>query len=111
VPGDVTREELERRLGEDGFILLDVRSELEFQGEAGYPCECDVHMSADREPVVLHDATLDRTTNIFGKPTDYDAADTWRCYQTARIITPGHRMLSDLARGEAAMAARYPEYF
>jgi len=43
--------------------------------------------------------------------TGYDAADTWRCYQTARIITPGHRMLSDLARGEAAMAARYPEYF
>jgi hypothetical protein len=43
--------------------------------------------------------------------TGYDAADTWRCYETARIIAPNHRMLSDIARGEAAMAARYPEYF
>jgi hypothetical protein len=43
--------------------------------------------------------------------TGYDAADTWRCYETARIIAPDHRMLSDIARGEAAMAARYPEYF
>ena len=39
MPGDVTREELERRLDEDGLVLLDVRSELEFRGEAGYPCD------------------------------------------------------------------------
>jgi hypothetical protein len=43
--------------------------------------------------------------------TGYDAADTWRCYETARIIAPNHRMLADITRGEAAMAARYPEYF
>jgi len=43
--------------------------------------------------------------------TGYDAGDTWRCYETARIIAPDHRMLSDITRGEAAMAARYPEYF
>ena len=36
---DVTREELERRLGEEGLVLLDVRSEAEFRGEAGYPCD------------------------------------------------------------------------
>ncbi|HKW03174.1 MAG TPA: glycerophosphodiester phosphodiesterase [Vicinamibacterales bacterium] len=29
-------------------------------------CECDVHVSADGEVVVIHDATLDRTTNAHG---------------------------------------------
>lgn len=29
-------------------------------------CECDVHLSADGELVVIHDATLDRTTNAHG---------------------------------------------
>lgn len=36
---DVTREELERRLGEEGLVVLDVRSAGEFAGEAGYPCD------------------------------------------------------------------------
>jgi thiosulfate/3-mercaptopyruvate sulfurtransferase len=34
---DVTREELESRLGE--VALLDVRTPAEFTGEAGYPCD------------------------------------------------------------------------
>ena len=33
------REELERRLGEEGLVVLDVRSAAEFAGEAGYPCD------------------------------------------------------------------------
>jgi Rhodanese-related sulfurtransferase len=33
------REELERRLGEKGLVLLDVRLPREFSGEAGYPCD------------------------------------------------------------------------
>ncbi len=36
---DVTRDELERRLGEEGLVLLDVRSAGEFSGEQGYPCD------------------------------------------------------------------------
>jgi thiosulfate/3-mercaptopyruvate sulfurtransferase len=36
---DVTLEELRRRLGEPGLALLDVRTEVEFSGEAGYPCD------------------------------------------------------------------------
>jgi glycerophosphoryl diester phosphodiesterase len=35
--------------------------------------ELDVTLSGDSVPVVLHDDTLDRTTNVHGKPTDYDA--------------------------------------
>ncbi len=36
---DVTGEELARRFGEDGLVVLDVRSAAEFRGEAGYPCD------------------------------------------------------------------------
>ena len=36
---DVRRDELERRLGEEGLVVLDVRSAGEFSGEAGYPCD------------------------------------------------------------------------
>jgi glycerophosphoryl diester phosphodiesterase len=38
--------------------------------EAGYPCECDVQVSADGEPVVLHDSTLDRTTMRTGSASE-----------------------------------------
>jgi thiosulfate/3-mercaptopyruvate sulfurtransferase len=34
-----TRAELERRLGEEGLALLDVRTEDEFHGQGGYPCD------------------------------------------------------------------------
>ena len=36
---DATREELERRLGEDGLTLIDVRSRAEYTGERGAPCD------------------------------------------------------------------------
>jgi thiosulfate/3-mercaptopyruvate sulfurtransferase len=36
---DVTRDELERRLGEEGLVVLDVRTAGEYAGEAGYPCD------------------------------------------------------------------------
>ena len=34
-----TRAEVERRLGEAGLALLDVRTEEEFHGQGGYPCD------------------------------------------------------------------------
>src|SRR2546428_13071053 len=33
------RDEVERRLGDDGLMLLDVRTEQEFHGQGGYPCD------------------------------------------------------------------------
>jgi glycerophosphoryl diester phosphodiesterase len=39
----------------------------------GFPAECDVWPSADGEPVVIHDETLDRTTTARGKVALYRA--------------------------------------
>lgn len=36
---DATVEELAGRLGDASLVLLDVRSEAEYAGEAGYPCD------------------------------------------------------------------------
>jgi thiosulfate/3-mercaptopyruvate sulfurtransferase len=36
---DVTLEEVARRLGEDGFVVLDVRSRGEYTGESVAPCD------------------------------------------------------------------------
>ena len=36
---DVGRDELERRLGEEGLVVLDVRTAAEFSGASGYPCD------------------------------------------------------------------------
>ncbi len=37
--------------------------------------ECDVHLSKDREVVLIHDDTLDRTTNASGPVSDRTAAE------------------------------------
>ncbi len=36
---DIGRDELAARIGEDGLVLLDVRSDAEYSGAAGYPCD------------------------------------------------------------------------
>jgi len=41
-------------------------------------CECDVHLSADGEPVVIHDPTLDRTTDAAGPVAALTAAELAR---------------------------------
>jgi glycerophosphoryl diester phosphodiesterase len=41
-------------------------------------CECDVHLSRDGEVVVIHDATLDRTTDARGPVGQWAAADLGR---------------------------------
>jgi glycerophosphoryl diester phosphodiesterase len=40
----------------------------------GFPSECDVHLTADGEVVVIHDQTLDRTTLATGDVSDFTAA-------------------------------------
>jgi glycerophosphoryl diester phosphodiesterase len=41
--------------------------------DGAHGVELDVTLSGDSVPVVLHDDTLDRTTNVLGKPSDFDA--------------------------------------
>lgn len=41
--------------------------------------ELDVHLSRDGQPVVIHDATLDRTTDARGAVADYTADALSRC--------------------------------
>ena len=41
----------------------------------------------------------------------YDAVDTWRCYDIARIIAPAHGILGGIAQREAAMLKEHAEYF
>ncbi len=36
---DVTREELASRIGEEGLVVIDVRTPGEFSGAGGYPCD------------------------------------------------------------------------
>jgi glycerophosphoryl diester phosphodiesterase len=51
---------------------------------AGFPAECDVWPSADGEPVVIHDETLDRTTVGHGN-VSANAADR---FKTIRLREP-----------------------
>ena len=37
--GDVTREELASRIGEEGLVVIDVRTPDEYSGAGGYPCD------------------------------------------------------------------------
>ena len=36
---DVTLDEVRRRLGEEGYVVLDVRSPAEYRGEVAAPCD------------------------------------------------------------------------
>ena len=38
-------------------------------------CECDVHLTSDGIPIVIHDKTLDRTTTARGRVADFRASD------------------------------------
>ena len=61
-----------RGLPENSFDAFEAAYEL------GFDCECDVWASADGEPVVIHDGTLDRTTVGRGPVASLSAADLAR---------------------------------
>jgi glycerophosphoryl diester phosphodiesterase len=67
--------------------------------------ECDVHLSLDGEPVVIHDATLDRTTDAAGPVTALTAAALAR-------VDAGHRFGADQGfpyRGRGVYVPRLAE--
>jgi glycerophosphoryl diester phosphodiesterase len=53
--------------------------------------ELDVRLSADREPVVLHDATLDRTTETRGRVGTYALAELMKLDAGARFTPDNGR--------------------
>ncbi len=60
-----------------GLFLWPENSATAFRESARLPieqAECDVHMSSDGEVVVMHDATLDRTTDASGPVVARSAA-------------------------------------
>ena len=53
--------------------------------------ECDLHLSRDGVPVVMHDPTLDRTTDASGPIADRTVAELQRVDAGARFSTDGGR--------------------
>ncbi len=52
--------------------------------------ECDVHLARDREPVVIHDATLERTTNLDGPVAARTSGELARADAGYRFAVDGH---------------------
>lgn len=50
--------------------------------------ECDVRLSADGRPVVIHDPTLDRTTDVTGPVRGRTAAELARVDAACRFVAP-----------------------
>lgn len=73
--------------------------------------ECDVHLSDDRELVVIHDHLIDRTTNGSGLVRDYTLAElkgfdagSWKDPRFAGERIPSLAEVLDLARGKVGVA-------
>jgi glycerophosphoryl diester phosphodiesterase len=60
-------------------------------------CECDVQQARDGELVVIHDATLDRTTTGTGPVTSFDAVELRRLRLKAPSGLPTDKHLPTLA--------------
>lgn len=73
--------------------LASFRKALEL-GVHGF--EFDIQMSSDGEPVVIHDATLDRTTNGTGQVSDHSLAELQQLNAGEGEIIPSFRNLLDL---------------
>jgi glycerophosphoryl diester phosphodiesterase len=66
--------------------------------ESGAPAlECDIHMSSDGVPMVMHDATLDRTTELTGR------VDATTAAEMKRAGVPTLDELLDHVRGKAIL--------
>lgn len=67
-----------------GAFLWPENSLAAFRASAALPidqAECDVHLSADGEVIVIHDATLERTTDGIGPVAALTAAELGRLRQ------------------------------
>jgi len=72
--------------------------------------EADVRLTADDQPLTIHDATLDRTTNGTGRGRDHDLADlrqldagSWFAPECVNERLPALEELVEIAIGRAAL--------
>ncbi|NOZ64745.1 MAG: glycerophosphodiester phosphodiesterase, partial [Caldiserica bacterium] len=65
--------------------------------------ECDVHLSLDGYPVVIHDATLDRTTSGKGKVEDYTLDELKKLDTGKGEKIPVLEEVMELVRGKAGL--------
>lgn len=73
--------------------------------------ECDVHLSRDREVVVIHDATLERTTDARGRVSAFSADELARVDASARFAPPAGAPAERVPGGVPRLAdllARHP---
>lgn len=74
--------------------------------------ECDVRLSRDGVPVVIHDATLDRTTDLTGPVSARTAAELARADAAAHFAQDGRRPWHGQGVGIPTLAdvlRRYPD--
>ena len=72
--------------------------------EAGYGIELDIHLLADGNLAVIHDAKLDRTTGCSGNIEDLNTEDLQNYYLEGTEETiPEFRQVLDLFAGEAPL--------
>ena len=72
---DIERDEVARRLGEDGFVVLDVRSDAEYRGELTAPCDPRAGRIAGAQHFdlqVLLALTPDQIRERLGPPEDVE---------------------------------------
>lgn len=60
--------------------------------------ECDVHLTYDGEPVVIHDETLERTTNGAGRVGDFTLAELRKLNAGAGAVIPTLREYIDVGQ-------------
>lgn len=72
---DVEKDEVVRRLGEDGFVILDVRSSGEYRGETTAPCDPRPGRISGAQHLdlqVLLALTADQIRERLGPPEDVE---------------------------------------
>jgi glycerophosphoryl diester phosphodiesterase len=89
-----------------GAFLWPENSAMAFRETARLPleqCECDVHLSADGEVVVMHDATLDRMTDGRGPVAAQSMAELrrLRIRGTGGEAVPTLAEFADILRGSS----------
>ena len=93
----MTGDELARRLAEGSVAVLDVRSEAEFKGEAGYPCD----PRQGHIPGAVH---LEWTDLFAGEGRPHDA-ETIRGMLAARGVDPDDEIVTYCHSGQRSQLA------